>query len=106
MTLLVDIPHQGFTSDKPKFPFQFGTIIYMIGLSLIFTSSIEIWLDQVLFPQLLQDFWRKFNLTPELSAQLLTQQGTLVVNVGYCLKIIVIFPYKVMDLHSVALNIF
>ena len=38
VTLLVEIPDQEFISDKPKFPVQFGTIIYMIGLSLIFTT--------------------------------------------------------------------
>ena len=36
VTLLLEKQHKEFTSDKPIYPLQFGTIIHIMGLSLTF----------------------------------------------------------------------
>ena len=38
LTLLLEKQHKEFTSDKPIYPLQFGTIIHIMGLSLTFKT--------------------------------------------------------------------
>ena len=38
VTLLLEMQQKEFTSDKPIYPLQFGTIIHIMGLSLTFKT--------------------------------------------------------------------
>ena len=38
VTLLLEMQHKEFTSDKPIYLLQFGTIIHIMGLSLTFKT--------------------------------------------------------------------